>query len=158
MAGITMKGPSIIQAVRVLRCHQYTKHTLCSGKENTNRSASFQSSCLNISTVKSKSSVTSFHVIPNLRPLNDRRYVSLTCILTNTSRPASRNHNFFYSYSFVSGTPVSWNYSFVKWPTAILHSSSTIYSSSLSLSCCFMHLPINRSVYLPYQTYELTSE
>jgi len=60
MAGITMKRPSIIQAVQVLRCHQYTKHTLCNSKENKNRSASFLSSCANVSTPVSKS----FRVIP----------------------------------------------------------------------------------------------
>jgi len=60
MAGITMKRPSIIQAVQVLRCHQYTKHTLCNSKENKNRSASFLSSCANVSTPMLKS----FSAIP----------------------------------------------------------------------------------------------
>jgi len=64
MAGITMKRPSIIQAVQVFRCHQYTKHTLCNSKENKNRSASFLSSSANVSTPMLKSPVTSFPVIP----------------------------------------------------------------------------------------------
>ena len=160
MAGITMKGPSIIQTFQVLGCHQYTKHTLCNRKENMNRSASFLSSCPNISTTMSKSPVTSFPVIRNLRPRKDMRHVSLTCILTSRSR-LTRHHHIFLWIVFLSPMYLYFlrfipSVNSLACPTMTLHSHTIIYSSSLSLSYSFMHLPMKRS--LPYQRDDLTSE
>lgn len=153
MAGITMKGPSIIQTFQVLRCHQYTKHTLCSSKEDINRSASFLSSCPNISTALSKSPVTSFLAIPNLRALKNMRHVSLTCVLTSISHLTGLNHIilwivFFaliYSY-FLRFIP---SVNSLACPTIILHSQNIISSFSPSINYSCRYITKNRSFYLP---------
>jgi hypothetical protein len=140
-----MKRPSIIQAVQVLRCHQYTKHTLCNSKENKNRSTSFLSSCANVSTPMSNSPVTSFPVIPTESETSQgyaARFVNLH--LPRKSRFT------LHDYIILRIVDLSLTYSyFLRFipsinspacPTMIFHS---FIISSLPVSYSFMHLPIN---------------
>jgi hypothetical protein len=160
MAGITMKKPSIIQAVQVLRCHQYTKHTLCNSKENKNRSASFLSSCASVSTPMSKSPVTSFPVIPT-ESETPQGYAARFINFYLSRRSRLTLHDYIILWIFDLSLMYSYFLRFVSsikspaCPTIILHSHTI---SNLTVSYSFLHLLMNRFAYLRYQPYELISE
>lgn len=157
MAGITMKRPSIIQAVQVLRCHQYTKHTLCNSKENKNRSASFPSSLANVSTSMSRSPVNFFpcNTESETTPGHAAHFVNFH--LPRKSRLTLHNHIILW----IAVLALKYSY-FLRFIPSVNSSACPIIIfrfhtlSSLSLSYTFMHFPMNRYAYPLYQPYELT--